>query len=592
MPNNLGQLSIISFLLPLCLSLVFTWGARKLSLRLGWVAAPIAGRWHRLPTPTQGGIAIFLSFLLSGLGLGLIADERTALLISVAAGVFLLGLTDDFCNLRPQWKLLFQVLCSLIFLLFGLRLHLTGIEGLDILLTILWLVGITNAFNLLDNMNGLCAGIAILVAGFRAALFIVESEPYGALLCFAFMGATLGFLFYNFPTARIFMGNAGSLFIGFWLAGITLVGPRPYTRSYVGFLFFPVLVMLVPIFDTALVTLTRKLAGRAISQGGKDHASHRLVAYGLSERDAVLVLWSLSFVAGSIALTTTVYGISRLVPILALLLTGLVVFGAYLSRFEVGSRIHKGWTEKHRAVLRTIGVGFAVLLDLILIIVSYYTAFMLKFEGELNAETEQLFLHSLAGLILIKLGVLLTSGIYRSWWRHFGIEDAIRVGRAAAIASAGAVVYFFFIYRLEGFPRTVILLDFILFCFLMLVFRLSFRILDRWAPLSEGTGRRVLIYPADDMGEFALRLILGQRTFNPVGFLSNDGGSRGYRIHSVPVRGSAMELEQIVNQCRVDGLILASEPEGDTVKYLSDACERLGLTVYRAYLDIRKVEKV
>ncbi len=164
-------------------------------------------------------------------------------------------------------------------------------------------MGITNAINLLDNMDGLAAGISAIAAVSLGLSFAVNEQTNELLLVAAFVGSLLGFLVFNFNPASIFMGDCGSMFVGFFLAGSVLLnqtGGR--SRGIVPILAVPVLILFVPIFDTTFVTVLRKLWGRKASQGGRDHTSHRLVALGLAERSAVLMLFAFATAAGSISM--------------------------------------------------------------------------------------------------------------------------------------------------------------------------------------------------------------------------------------------------------------------------------------------------
>ena len=202
----------------------------------------------------------------------------------------------------------------------------------------LWLVVLTNAFNLLDNMDGLCAGIAVIAgAGLLVGLFGRQDVGHEIRYLAILLGATSGFLIYNAHPASIFMGDAGSLFLGLTLASLTLsVGGPAHDRSRIlSIVVAPMLVLLVPIFDTTLVTVSRLVSGRRVSHGGRDHSSHRLVALGLSERRAVFILWALAATAGVIA-----FVVRRTTDVDALLLSAvfiiaMVVFAAYLAQVRV-----------------------------------------------------------------------------------------------------------------------------------------------------------------------------------------------------------------------------------------------------------------
>jgi hypothetical protein len=208
---------------------------------------------------------------------------------------------------------------------------------LDLAITIFWLVGITNAINLLDNMDGLAAGIAAIAAVFLAVIHAGNGQFNEAVILTAFAAALAGFLIYNFSPASIFMGDCGALFVGFFLASSALTavsGGR--SRTLLPVLAVPVLILLLPIFDTTLVTILRKLTGRAVSQGGRDHTSHRLVALGLSERQTVSLLYAFSVLAGLLALQvrelplgTSVAAIGSFTVVLALAGTCLAKVGIY-----------------------------------------------------------------------------------------------------------------------------------------------------------------------------------------------------------------------------------------------------------------------
>lgn len=589
MPDAATRQVVLTFLTALLLGLVSTSLVQQAAVRFHVVAVPSEERWHRAPTPLLGGVAIVFAFVLTGLGLNLFAGDIRRLLW-VSLGMFFLGLIDDLRKLTPATKLAGQLVLSSTLLFLGLRLSLTGIAPLDFLLSLLWLVGITNSFNLLDNVNGLCAGIATLVALFRAALFAFEGELVGALLCLALAGAAIGFLHFNFPAASIFMGDSGSLFLGFWLGGITLTASHPYTKNYALLLAIPVIIMLVPIFDTTLVTLTRRLSGRPISQGGRDHVSHRLVAYGFSDHHAVLAIWGVSFLSGSVALLMAIYGENRLLGIASVLVLSLILFGIYLSRYE-----HRTITN-HLAEVRVLrwlsfhhsALALTALFDLILMVVSYHLAYLLKFEGLVSNEIQRIFVRSLPELMLIKFGIFVVFGVYRRVWKYFGLEDALALGWASVVASSTAVLYFSFVYRLAGLSRTIFVLDLFLFTSLVLAFRFSFRILDRAATTTSRL-ERVVIYADDDNGELALRLIRSRRQFVPVGFLGNDARRAKHWIHGVSVLGCVKDLNRLAEKHRIGAVVLASEMDSLTRAQLEEACRSQGLALLQVKLEIEQI---
>ena len=310
--------------------------------RYGLIAAPKTDRWHKKPTAMFGGVAIWLSVVISyfvfvrpatGLGWGRFPGSPLDVVIGASTFLFLVGLADDFLHTKPYQKLIGQVMGSAFVVYYGLALPWTGYAALNVALTIFWLIGITNAVNLLDNMDGLASGIAVIASGFLALSFLAGGQVASALLLATFAGAQLGFLVYNSSPASIFMGDCGSMFIGFFLASAALVnlsGGR--SRSLLPVLAVPILVLFIPIFDTTFVTILRKLSGRSASQGGRDHTSHRLVALGTSERHAVWMLYGLAALSGLLALLVQTVKLDVSLAAITGFTILLTLLGVYLAR--------------------------------------------------------------------------------------------------------------------------------------------------------------------------------------------------------------------------------------------------------------------
>ncbi|MDQ3180056.1 MAG: undecaprenyl/decaprenyl-phosphate alpha-N-acetylglucosaminyl 1-phosphate transferase, partial [Acidobacteriota bacterium] len=310
---QISQNAFVIALLSFVLSIGLTYLVRGFARKKNFVAKPKLDRWHKKPTAMLGGVAIFLTTALMYV---LFVPQTSDSLVILAGSLFLflVGLIDDILHIKPYQKLIGQFIGVAIVVGYGLVLPWTNSEILNIGITAFWLIGITNAINLLDNMDGLAAGISAIAAFALAVGFGASGQPDELLLVAAFIGALVGFLVYNFNPASIFMGDCGSMFVGFFLASsvlLTQVGGR--SRSVVSVLAVPALILFVPIFDTTFVTLLRKIWGRKASQGGRDHTSHRLVALGLSERSAVLLLYGLALAAGVLSLM-----LSRLQPVQSL----------------------------------------------------------------------------------------------------------------------------------------------------------------------------------------------------------------------------------------------------------------------------------
>ena len=276
--------------------------AQRLARRTGMVDKPSARKQHTVPTPLLGGLAIYVAVILALIVLG------NRFYVSQVVGIFVgatlmsfLGFWDDRRGLSPWVKLAGQFLAAGIVTLTDLRIGLFPWAPLNIAATMLWVVAITNAMNLLDNMDGLSGGISA-IASLYFLLFALMSGQYlvGALAA-ALLGACLGFLFYNLNPASIFMGDTGSLFLGFTLASLAIKLRFPDNSAFVTWM-VPVVVLAVPIFDTTLVIVSRlRRHLNPLTTPGKDHLSHRLARLTGSTREAVLICYIIGFLAGTLA---------------------------------------------------------------------------------------------------------------------------------------------------------------------------------------------------------------------------------------------------------------------------------------------------
>lgn len=278
---------------------------RRAALAWGFVDIPAARKAHLAATPLLGGIAILIGAVAAVFVVyrGRPADTVLGVMLATTV-VALVGLWDDYRPL-PAWaKLGGQMAGVTILILFGIQVQLPIAAPLNILLTFLWILGITNAINFLDNMDGLSAGISAVIAGFILFLGLVNDQFLVAALSAALLGACLGFLRYNFPPAQIFMGDVGSLFLGFLLAVLGLQLRFPDNSAFVTWM-VPVFLFGLPIFDMSLVVVSRLRRGLSPATAGKDHISHRLVKLGFNPRESVLILYLVSGILGMMALFVT-----------------------------------------------------------------------------------------------------------------------------------------------------------------------------------------------------------------------------------------------------------------------------------------------
>jgi UDP-GlcNAc:undecaprenyl-phosphate GlcNAc-1-phosphate transferase len=313
------------FITALLFSMLATPLARRLALAAGVVDSPSQRKVHKEPTPLLGGAAMYGAFVVALLLFGGRAEIRQMIgIILGATSVSIIGVIDDAHGVRPSLKLLGQVAAAGIVVISGLRVHLVPWEAVNIFLTLFWFAAISNALNLLDNMDGLSGGIAAIAAAHFLLLAALNGQYLVGVLSAALLGACIGFLRYNFNPASIFMGDTGALFIGFVLAAVGV--KLRFTNTYVVTWMIPPIVLLVPIFDTSLVIVSRLRRGKnPFTTPGKDHLSHRLVALGFTRREAVLLCWLAASSAGMIAVFLTQAHIGGAYLIASLLLLG----GAY-----------------------------------------------------------------------------------------------------------------------------------------------------------------------------------------------------------------------------------------------------------------------
>ena len=479
---------VLSGLLALGLAMLLTPLAGRLAGRIGLVAYPRGDRWHRSPTPLLGGVAIYFAILPLWLAVpepmhGRPFDRFGGLIIG-ATLIFLLGLIDDVRTLPPYSKLLGQIVAACV-LVAGLPIgKFLPWSVLMVPLTIFWIVGVTNAFNLLDNMDGLSAGIAAIVALTLFAYNYLSGDQETALLCLLIAGACGGFLVFNFNPARIFMGDSGSLLLGYLLSGVVVLGAAKATSEITLTLLVPVAVMALPILDTALVTIVRALHSRPISQGGRDHLSHRLVALGLNERSAVLVLYAVSAVFGIVAVTSNFTGGLVTVLLGSLLGLGIVFFGIYLAQVRIYTEADYAKISREPGLVGKLVLGGSwlykrqvgeMVLDLALICLGLLAAYLIRFEGNLARHFVEQFAAILPWVVSIKLATLFVLGVYRSIWRYMGSADMLKLALASTLGSMFSAVAIQFVFRAEGgFPRAVFLVDWLVVTGLLIGSRMSF----------------------------------------------------------------------------------------------------------------------
>lgn len=592
-PFVVGAISIV-------VAALSTLAVRRVAHRYGFVAKPKSDRWHQRPTAMLGGAAIFVTTLLVFAAI-VPKSVPTIIILAGATFLFIVGLIDDIVNIKPYQKLIGQLIGATFLVGMGMKLPITGYELVDIWITVFWLIGITNAVNLLDNMDGLAAGIAAIAALSLAAGFAVNGQTDELIFISVFIGALLGFLIFNFNPASIFMGDCGSMFVGFLLAGSVLLnqsGGR--SRGIFSILAVPVLILFIPIFDTTLVTVIRKMWGRKASQGGRDHTSHRLVALGLSERSAVLMIYGFAAVAGLLALFVSRLETTQSMALIGVFTVALTIIGVYLSKVRVYEENEEELATRDNAVFAfLINVSykrriFEVFLDAFLITLAYYSAYVMLFGSFEGSSNWELFLTTVPLLVVLKLFAFLVVGVYRGIWRYTTIGDFITYAKGVLLGSVLSVFALLLLYRFQNFSRAVFVLDGIVLLFLLVGSRMAFRVIRELLPMPPlPEGRRVLIYGAGDGGEMVLRELRNNTGWNyhPIGFVDDDPLKTDKVINGLRVFESNGSLSQICREMQVDEILISSRKiPKETLVMVRDVCRESGVELKRAYLKIEPME--
>jgi len=581
---NLIELGAIAFVSALLLSAGLVALTIQVCGKRGWVAKPRSDRWHRTVPSLFGGVPIWFTCI----GLSVIFLPPSGhvgwKLMGASTLMFLLGFVDDIWHLQPRSKLTLQIVVAGLIIMSGIAYPLFHNSRLNMAISLLWIVGITNAFNLLDNMDGLAAGVGLISAMYLAYFYTSSGSRENAILVLLLAGAVAGFLIFNLNPARIFMGDCGSLFIGF-LLGTASQLEVTHVVGVPAFALAPVVVLAIPIFDTVFVSVTRRLRGQAVSRGGTDHSSHRLVHLGLSERQAVFLLLALSVGSGMVALA-----VRHVLYPHALGLTGfwflfLLLFGIHLFRPETAAQFktgHETTTLLGKILVRD---TLVFLLDPIALSFSYYLAYVLRFRTTVPESDLRLFLHSLPLVLGVKFICMWGCRIYKySWWRG-SLGDFHRVGQATLIGEIAAVLLIIGLYRFQGFSRLVFVLDGVFSWSLLVAIRVSFSLfresLGRWRLVD--AERPVLVLGTSEGAELALRF-LRDRRIKCAGLIDTNGGSDlGRWVWGTQVVAGLSDLSGLGNRLGVRELIM---PENELVPYSEVDFQAL---CQRAHLQLTKL---
>ena len=588
----------LSLALAWVVSFVLAVGATLVVMRVarakGLVAKPSSERWHKKPTALFGGVAIFVAAMVCalfflpahpawiGLGLG-------------ASFIFAVGVYDDLHAMVPAKKFIAQLIGACVFLALyygGNGMAEQPMSPWMFPLAIVWIVGITNSFNLLDNMDGLSSGIATIAALLMTAQAMVSGNATVAIASVILAGAASGFLVFNFNPARIFMGDCGSMFLGFCLACLTLLGQSEIlSGNLFTTLLLPTLVLATPIFDTIFVSTVRLLNGRKVSQGGRDHTSHRLVVLGLSERRAVCWLYGITLWFGLVGL----WGYMTRNPWAGLAVTlvsaiALLVLGVFLAEVQTyaqeeydAARERRQKSGGNTVLSRMISHKrrfVEAFLDFALICACWIAAFLLRFDGELGSYVRTLSV-GLPYIVACQMTAFYAFGLYQTLWQYVTTGDLRAATLGVAVGGAVASLLILLVAPIAAFPWSVMIIHSVLLLLSLTGVRVGLKMLRfHFAHQWRSGHKRVLVVGAGSAGELAVREMLHNQALQlqPVGFLDDNPSKKGARIHGVRVLGPRSQLIQIVDEMNIDEVIIAMPSVGNgVVQEVLERCDQHGI---------------
>ncbi len=558
--------------------------AKWVASRYGIVSVPYTDARHQQPIPLMGGAAIIAAILIT-LALGHILPWW---LMAGTAGLFLVGLVDDVIVFSPLRKFFLQIIVVVFVVAIGPSFRLSSWTLINALLAGFFLISTVNAFNLIDGLDGLASGVGIIAALAIAGISLLHRDSVGARQALVIAGALAGFLIYNLHPASIFMGDSGALPLGLLLGTMALHAGNLAGNSRLPRYVVPILIMLVPLLDTAIVSVSRMATGTPISRRGLDHSHHRLLSLGLTDQRAVAMAWGLAILAAGFAVVLTWLPHAYLLATLPVITLGFGVVGLFLIdlTFDINSPgvAYDNLRGPARFIL-TFSYRRRVAeaaLDLALIPAAYFGAFLIRLDFKITDPLMQAFIQTLPWVFLATYPAFLIAGVYRGIWRYASVSDVIRFATGSVLA--GIFLTLISLAKTLELSGSIAVLFVILLLNLLVASRLSFRAFRWGVALLALPDERVLIVGAGELAEAAARYLTTnrRRRFKLVGFVDDDSFTVGKLVHGQRVLGTTADLDQIYIKKQFNQVLVATETiPGDRMERLWQCANRLQLTVQR-----------
>jgi|GEM_PF-52675 len=616
---------LLSLFIIAVLTALFTtpWVIRLAKL-IGAIDQPGGRKIHSKVTPRLGGLAVFVSMGVTTMAALLLFPEmfnefrqypvETGTVLLSLVIIFALGFRDDLKPLTPGVKFGVQLLVAALVYLVGFKISnitnplgtgVINVELVDFPLTLLWIVGVTNAFNLIDGLDGLASGVATIAAISMFTVSLMAGEMWSAGLALIMAGALIGFLRYNFRPAKIFLGDSGSLLIGFSLA---LMSIQSTTKISTGFaLLFPMLVLILPITDT-LVSMARRFLGSFLSEdsGGrpgsllhkmkfmftpdKAHIHHQLLSLGLSHRNSVLLLYLVSAFFASGAFLLTQVDSSEASIALGAVFGVVLIAGVRRLQYHEIAIVNNGLilpVYERWIINRSIFLG---LIDLFFVALSYGLSYLLI--GHLHPGSFDLFINqTLVMVVSVQVAVLWISGLYREKLKQLGVGTVLGITTSVFYALVGSALVLILPGTMNlSMALQFLVLDFYILLTFILGIRIAYQVLSFWFNRNKRSGENVLIYGANENGTMLLHKInhsMDSR-FKVVGFLDDDPYLEGKMIYGYPVLGTHWNLSQMLDKRNVESILICQPNlKSENFRRLKRIAEARGVNIKHLQIKLR-----
>lgn len=562
-------------------SFVVSYAGTQLLLRFqpkrGFVDVPNARSSHEEPKPRNGGIAIVAASVLALSGAAVVEPSLRDFLPVLVGGLmlFTVGLVDDWRGLGVGVRLGAQVAAALSMVAFGvtidhLVLPIVGTISLGwaaVPATCLFVVASVNFYNFIDGIDGLAGGGAFIAAVFVAFISMIVGQPALGIAYLVIAGAAVGFLQFNFPPSRLFMGDGGSTFLGFAFAYMAVAGNGLTPQIPI---FIPVLILSSLYADAALTLINRLMRGERIFQPHHMHYYQRLLSLGLNHKQVTVLEYML----------TTLLGVSAVVYVKAggyftlfLSASWFIVFAALILKVRGMERGDRLFWEK-----RTL---FVIATDVALITAAYVGAYFIRMNFRFTEAEGMAMLRALPIVLIVRSACFFKYGLYRSVWKYTSVSDVVRVIKAATAGSILILTAVVLLYRFVAFPRSLFIIEYFLLISLILGARFSRRLFHEIGKETHGGDvRRYGVIGAGDFGERLGRELNNRARVTVACFIDDDAGKVGLLMQGVPIVGPTERISDICGEFRLDALVIAIRKlDDDTRERIDAAAERAGVEV-------------